>query len=1327
MDDSYQEILVNLLNRPYRAQQQLVKDWRVGVIGQDERITRIAKQKGDLRKVNYITKVIREVAQLTSDILNQRQQEQYRTIQLNLKMERSEKIRILAELKNVLDQGATKVRFLMDKEGEGLKYYTFILASLLTFDRKWDTKTAFNRLTSFMNAPARYHSQWLSDDREEYNKRVIDRNRKVGNSDEFEGFEVDPRFQIFDDNITIQEDEVQRLIRQFEEELEGYNGGNDYTGDYDEGFYSSKFNSSYGVMGKFASKRSLFTQKNEELEKGSCFYNSMKYYEIDIPEMKGEQTRADIISKLKSLNRSYIIYLDRIQFDSQSLKECENKNIREYTSDSKGKQFLYIGIEPELKIISKFESTNLDSPLIFAYQIGDECDHIYVPDMSQLYTTETYRSIFKKETNSKGKVSLKLAASIMEEKDLINYIYYDLETDSPPKKERFFTPCSMSIHTLLHNNHKLHTFDEKQMIQEIREHGKTHFYMRKGDKDQITELNKTRVTSFGTINYLNGLNVYNEIANHFVSNAINIIIGFNSAGFDNVFLLKDALKVRKPVQVMVHNGLVELQNDKGMENSFKTYDLRRFLGPGTLENHCASYIKDKSMKKKAMKEIFTEINEMYENGSVFEDNINKDNKNEEEKELDQKRRNDLVDRIMLYNNLDVECLALLHCAYMRSNVKTASKCEGILESNKEIEKMISDSVSQAQYVYKYFMKSIVNLNVKPQKFRIPKEQREITRGKNKGKIVNDKEIDETELQNLFDNFTLFSKNKTGGRCDGKPALFNMSTDNGNKIDSKAEIWKSLDVVSLYPFIMMCFNKGFFPIGNLIETKEYQPGKAGIYLIELTQKRENNEMLYFCEKTNGNNWNPDGRKIVTPVTNIEYEELLMKKPHWCSGMEIILGYYTMESIRGYELFKCLFPFMDEKSRQDTLLSEEQAIISKIKKEHPLLSSVEIEEKLEEFFKDTPSENRYNSAARSATKGVMNSLSGKFLQGVKRIETHCVDTDSIGDNKEEQKLLSRSLKKIEMTDREFMLASLKKDKFIFIGMFIYSLSKLYMYQNMYGMDENDTAFDDFVYTDTDSNKMQDRVFKKWFELRGKTKMSNYVWPELIEKKQLSYDSESVMYADTQTKIEKEMIDGTKMMITKTKAPGQFDDEYANFKFDKAIYCGKKEYMCWDSKTFKNKIMLKGVPTKNFLLISEKENNIIGISATSNKPLRIYYRFPNKITVSLDEYEVLDKSARVGATLVSEVNPIIYKDEKIYNMLNEAMNLSKTVDISGKELTDSEKKEKDKILVEQIESIFMKKLDNIGKPASQVKKSFILMKVFRRNIMRQEIRCEYILKQI
>ena len=149
-----------------------------------------------------------------------------------------------------------------------------------------------------------------------------------------------------------------------------------------------------------------------------------------------------------------------------------------------------------------------------------------------------------------------------------------------------------------------------------------------------------------------------------------------------------------------------------------------------------------------------------------------------------------------------------------------------------------------------------------------------------------------------------------------------------------------------------------------------------------------------------------------------------------------------------------------------------------------------------------------------------------------------------------------------EEEYREKLLKKDKSLHIGMYIYSLSKLYMYQMTYGQ----WARNKFVYTDTDSNKCGEQMFQEWKLKIGNLKISDYVWDDV--KKTLGYNDQTVFYQDE----------------TRVKLLGQFEDEYAGSQYTTGYFVEKKEYLVCNDK--KMCCMLKGLDKNNFCLINGSE---------------------------------------------------------------------------------------------------------------------------------------------
>jgi len=252
-------------------------------------------------------------------------------------------------------------------------------------------------------------------------------------------------------------------------------------------------------------------------------------------------------------------------------------------------------------------------------------------------------------------------------------------------------------------------------------------------------------------------------------------------------------------------------------------------------------------------------------------------------------------------------------------------------------------------------------------------------------------------------------------------------------------------------------------------------------------------------------------------------------------------------------------------------------------------------------------------------------------------------------------------------------------IHIGLFIYSYSKIYMYENIFSI----MKYSDFVYTDTDSCKMiSDKVFKKWYQLKGSKKIINYIWQEVLDLN-LGYTKDTELYFNN---------NGVKCI-------GQFEDEYNNCDFDKAIYCDKKEYMVYNSKSLKNKVMIKGVQKDNFLIIDDNRD-LLTLDNKNEALIKLYYKYKKNI-ISYDEYNELDIDEKSKYNLHTELNNKIYSDREIYNMLDERIKKS-----SYNSLYNCEK-------------LFLNKLNN--------KKTYILTSSFKRCLYNQNIRREFLIKCI
>jgi hypothetical protein len=661
-------------------------------------------------------------------------------------------------------------------------------------------------------------------------------------------------------------------------------------------------------------------------------------------------------------------------------------------------------------------------------------------------------------------------------------------------------------------------------------------------------------------------------------------------------------------------------------------DIARLLGaPNTLEKFSNSFIKDVSMRKVANKSLFRTVNEKYREGFVLNDD-------------------DFIKEFISYNNLDVESLMLIHAAMLRALT--------YITKDKTIETIMSSCISLAQFSMIWFRKGIKNLdyNKKPQKFP------------NEGRMYGLSSEDQKQQYDLLKTY------KTGGRVQATPTVVN---------DSKFSM-ASLDVASLYPFTMMCYNKGYFMAGALKPTNVYVEGKPGVYFGTVTQINnivsadgsvsKSNEMGFFCQKSLiANDWDVFDSEIKGVVmTSHDIEEILKKKPHW--RYTIDWGYYTDHKARGIDIFTSILPFMKEKAIQDSLA----------------------------ITKDE----KANTSIREMCKSVMNSLSGKFLQAVRKTEKQVLSYDV-----KELLIKNGSIQTVETLTKDnndYLVESLKKDKMLHVGLFIYSLSKIYMYQNAYSICDNgmDTVIgrNEFVTTDTDSNKIvKKEVFDKWMDVRGRVSMVDQIWPEVLDM-DLGYTQDTKFFYSG---------NGIKCM-------GQYEDEYAGKNYNNAIYMGKKEYMVWhsnqDGKITHSTIKLKGIQATKLKILNSLSDDV-GSSIDENKLFTIYYKdekrdIDNKKIVQQYNIEEGYRNQNINGSWICLINKKIYSPEAKYWQSNNRL----TDEIDALQY---EAKSDHDAYVRKFIYIMQRKL------AGQ--KTLVLTKTFKRDLDTQNIQNSFMIKRI
>ena len=319
----------------------------------------------------------------------------------------------------------------------------------------------------------------------------------------------------------------------------------------------------------------------------------------------------------------------------------------------------------------------------------------------------------------------------------------------------------------------------------------------------------------------------------------------------------------------------------------------------------------------------------------------------------------------------------------------------------------------------------------------------------------------------FQQYTDVLKYKIAGRVE----IFA-----GKAIKINEEI-VSLDVCSLYPYIM-AIHKCYMPCGDIKEVDEYQGDDVlGFYYCDIDQRalRQHNLPNIYAEKTETENkW--DSQEILKDylITNVTIK--LLKK---YSGIGVICdvkkGFVFTDKMRNVDLFNFLMPLMKLKNEQDELKREK----------NPL----------------------YNPALRECTKLLMNSVSGKVIEGL-----HSENIKMISDIDDLLKLQSKEAKNqihdiniINNVGNNLFVSYkideetiIKKQKPVYLGAFIYEYARTYMYENLLSV----VGLDRCLYMDTDALKFRKSDLEQWQLLKGNNIVNHWEDVELIDNRYTSH---------------------------------------------------------------------------------------------------------------------------------------------------------------------------------------------------------------------------------
>ena len=190
-----------------------------------------------------------------------------------------------------------------------------------------------------------------------------------------------------------------------------------------------------------------------------------------------------------------------------------------------------------------------------------------------------------------------------------------------------------------------------------------------------------------------------------------------------------------------------------------------------------------------------------------------------------------------------------------------------------------------------------------------------------------------------------------------------------------------------------------------------------------------------------------------------------------------------------------------------------------------------------------DSNYNSALRETLKLLMNSLSGKVIEGLHTEQTRNVE--SIAEY-EKIKEKSTSINFINAIGNKLFITydvdpekiCKKSQRPIYLGVLIYDYAKRYMFENSYSK----VGLDQLLYTDTDASKFRYKRFLEWKDWVDKENIQVPHWEEveLIDERYKNH----------------------KIFESNSKVFGSFEDELEEMKGDKyTFYCLEKKSWLYD----------------------------------------------------------------------------------------------------------------------------------------------------------------------
>jgi hypothetical protein len=652
----------------------------------------------------------------------------------------------------------------------------------------------------------------------------------------------------------------------------------------------------------------------------------------------------------------------------------------------------------------------------------------------------------------------------------------------------------------------------------------------------------------------------NEMDTHFT------LVGFNNSNFDNFILLSALLQhdgfEEIPISDIFYNGS-QLFNFK-ISHRHEFFDIAKHL-MGSLANNCKSF-KVNCCAKKSFNHDLAQT--LHEDGKL----IDYITGNEKLKE---------------YNEFDVLATAVLFHKY-RAALEA-------IPATKPYAKDLHKTKTIGSLIYKVF-----DANCTAKGLTFPKLS--------------------------YEQYSDLQKYKVAGRVE----LF-------NGIQKVTERLASTDVCSLYPYVMAVLNV-YYPCGEIEETERYMGDDTiGFYYCDIDQSNlgpNNLPLIYPKKSETENSW--DHTEVLKDylISNVI---ITLLKRHGCSVV-IKKGFYFTKTVKSCEMFGFLLDLMKAKNEQDSLKKvapkacpyaakekavEEAAAAFKLavnsKDEEAAIAAHEELQRIKNKPIEVGTEASYNPALRETLKLLMNSLSGKVIEGL-----HTEKTTSVDSLVEYEKLCKSSVKincinnignKLFVTyDTDPMKLCAKSQRPIFLGVLIYDYAKSYMFNNSYSK----VGRDKLLYTDTDASKMRYSDFTEWRKWAEKTVVPH--WKE-VEKVDPRYEAHPIYDPNS-------------------KVFGSFEDELEGMEGENyTFYALQKKSWCYivDSE---EKYRFKGLNDRSIVMTGDEPF----LEHKTRAGLEVVKIAPSKAK-EVWKYAVDHQSDSLGAGNAGKFFEQLYTDKKAH----------------------------------------------------------------------------------